>query len=85
MIHRHHRKMRSQGGTDDPSNIMFVSPELHRFIHDNPGLSYARGWLVKSWQEPSEVPISPHPELRFACSGVCECGGICADCAGEAA
>jgi hypothetical protein len=77
--HRHHRKLRSQGGDDSPENILLVSPELHTFIHANPGLSYARGWLVKSWQEPSEVPVTPHPELRFECH-ICECGGLCDQC-----
>lgn len=63
-VHRHHRRLRSQGGTDDPWNLLDVSPRLHRWIHDNPGLSYARGWLVYSWQDPRDVPVTPHPELR---------------------
>lgn len=79
MIHRHHRKMRSQGGGDEPENIMLVSDELHRWIHANPGLAYARGWLVKSWENPAVIPVTPHAELRFECH-VCECGGLCDDC-----
>ena len=56
-LHRHHRKLRSQGGTDDAANIMFVTPEQHAWIHANPEKAYELGWLVKSWQEPAEVPI----------------------------
>lgn len=56
-LHRHHRKLRSQGGTDDPVNIMHVTPEQHDWIHRNVGLSYELGWLVHSWDDPAEVPI----------------------------
>ena len=56
-LHRHHRKLRAQGGTDEPENVMLVTPEQHRWIHDHPAFSYERGWLVKSWQDPAEVPI----------------------------
>lgn len=37
---------------------MEIPPDQHRWIHDNPAESYARGWLVKSWQDPAEVPIT---------------------------
>ena len=57
-LHRHHRKLRSQGGDDSEHNTMLVSPEQHRWIHDHPARSYALGWLVKSWQDPAEVPIT---------------------------
>lgn len=49
--HRHHRKMRSQGGSDDPSNLLAVCWACHRWIHDHPSVSYGRGWLVRSWDE----------------------------------
>lgn len=65
MIHRHHRKLRSQGGTDEPVNLLDVTLNLHDWIHRNPAISYARGWLVKSWQDPAEVAVSPHPELQL--------------------
>lgn len=64
-VHKHHRKLRSQGGTDDPVNILLVSPSLHRFIHDHPAESYAKGWLVRSWEDPAVVPVVSHPELRL--------------------
>lgn len=63
-VHRHHRQLRSQGGTDEPVNIIFVTPQLHAWIHANPAESYAKGWLVKSWQNPEDVPVQSHPELR---------------------
>lgn len=56
-MHRHHRKRRSQGGTDDETNIMLVTPEQHTWIHDNPEKAYELGWLVKSWQDPATVPV----------------------------
>jgi hypothetical protein len=35
---------------------MHVTPEFHDYIHNNTGESYANGWLVKSWQEPTDKP-----------------------------
>ncbi len=55
-MHKHHRKLRSQGGGDEPVNIMHVTPEFHDYIHANPNESYANGWLVKSWDEPNLQP-----------------------------
>lgn len=56
-LHRHHRKLRSQGGKDEPGNIMLVTPEQHDWIHHHVGLSYELGWLVHSWDNPATVPI----------------------------
>lgn len=63
-MHKHHRKLRSQGGTDDEANIMLVTPEQHAWIHANPEKAYELGWLVKSWQDPAEVPVVDMDELR---------------------
>jgi hypothetical protein len=46
-LHRHHRLMRSQGGTNDLSNLLLVCDRHHRYLHAEPALSYAQGWLVK--------------------------------------
>lgn len=62
-VHRHHRRMRSQGGSDDSSNIMLVTPQQHVWIHLNPAKAYEMGWLVKSWQDPAQVPILTDPGL----------------------
>ncbi len=56
-VHRHHRKMRSQGGTDEEANKMNVCPNCHLAIHASPEKSYNLGQLVKSWQDPNEVAL----------------------------
>lgn len=45
--HVHHRRLRSQGGGDEPSNLLAVCPPCHRYIHDHPAESYERGWLLR--------------------------------------
>ena len=56
-VHRHHRKMRSQGGTDEEANIEQVCLACHDYIHAHPAKSYNLGQLVKSWQEPEDVAV----------------------------
>lgn len=46
--HAHHIILRSQGGSDDPSNLLFVCSAAHRWIHDHPAESYVRGWLRRA-------------------------------------
>ena len=46
----HHRLMRSQGGTHHVDNGLWVCGGAHIFIHAQPGESYARGWLIRSWE-----------------------------------
>lgn len=53
--HVHHRKLRSQGGRNDPVNLMDVCRSCHSSIHRNPTKGYAVGALVHSWQDPSLV------------------------------
>lgn len=48
-VHMHHRKRRSQGGTNDPTNLIAVCVACHSYIHNHPAISYERGWLVHSW------------------------------------
>lgn len=55
-VHVHHRKMRSQRGDNELVNLIDTCPECHRFIHAQPRVSYARGWLVHTWQDPAQVP-----------------------------
>lgn len=57
-FHKHHRKMRSQGGGGHPSNILQVSPELHNLIHANPECAYKHGLLVHSYDDPKEIPVN---------------------------
>lgn len=45
----HHKRRRSQGGTNDLANLMLLSDEHHRRIHEYPAQSYEMGWLLKGW------------------------------------
>lgn len=54
----HHRKLRSQGGTNDPSNLLHVSAVCHDRLHKNlDGKSYDRGLLVRRSDDPALVPV----------------------------
>ena len=57
----HHRKLRSQGGKDEPCNLIAVHHKCHNLgtdsIHLNPKRSIENGWIVPSWAEPSEFPL----------------------------
>lgn len=58
----HHRKLRSRGGKDTPSNIIRIHHGCHNLrsdsIHHNPENASQKGWMVGSWQEPSQVPFT---------------------------
>ena len=56
-LHKHHRKMRSQGGGGHPANILQITPDLHAWIHENPEVAYRHGLLVHSYDDPADVPI----------------------------
>ena len=47
MMHRHHRKTRSHGGTNDLGNLIYCCDGCHTYIHAHPKDSYSRGWLVR--------------------------------------
>lgn len=57
----HHRKLKSRGGQDSVANLIWVHHECHNLgtnsIHANPSYSTDKGWMVGSWQEPSECPF----------------------------
>lgn len=57
-VHKHHRKRRSQGGTNDPVNLIDVCLECHEWIHRNPEQAYELGLLVHSWDKPDTVEIT---------------------------
>lgn len=44
----HHRRLRSQGGTHSPTNLVVLCPGHHREVHDNPARGYACGLLVRA-------------------------------------
>ena len=65
----HHRKLKSRGGKDSAANLISVHHKCHNLgtksIHLNPAWAEQNGYMVPSWQEPQETPISL-PDGRFA-------------------
>jgi hypothetical protein len=53
--HRHHRKLRSRGGSNDPANLLDVCLRCHDYIHRHPKESIRRGWMLPSWAD--ETPL----------------------------
>lgn len=47
-VHAHHLLPRSQGGPDDPANLIWVSADHHSWIHAHPGEAYDLGLLWRS-------------------------------------
>jgi 5-methylcytosine-specific restriction endonuclease McrA len=43
----HHRKRRSQGGTNDLANLLGLCEADHKRVHANPSVSYDKGWLLR--------------------------------------
>jgi hypothetical protein len=58
----HHRKLRSRGGQDTPSNLIRIHHGCHNLrsdsIHHNPEGASQKGWMVGSWQEPHLTPFT---------------------------
>jgi hypothetical protein len=52
----HHRKLRSRGGRNDPSNLMLLcgsgTTGCHGWVHSNVLAATALGYMVESWEEP---------------------------------
>jgi hypothetical protein len=57
----HHRKLKSRGGKDSVSNLIWVHHGCHNLdtksIHLNPSYAEDKGWMCPSWREPSEHPF----------------------------
>ena len=63
----HHRKRRPHCTKEEltaPWNLLRVSWDLHNWIHNNVDEARQRGWLVNSWEDTRDVPVTPDPELR---------------------
>jgi hypothetical protein len=58
VLHKHHRKRRSQGGDDSPVNTITIPSALHDWIHANPEKAYDLGLLVKSYDDPAEISVT---------------------------
>jgi hypothetical protein len=46
IVHFHHRLRKSQGGRGTEENCLGVCAKDHAYIHANPAISYANGWLL---------------------------------------
>lgn len=44
-VHVHHICRRSQGGTNELSNLLGLCFVCHQWIHEHPAISKERGWL----------------------------------------
>ncbi len=44
----HHVLRRSQGGSDDPSNLLWACLHCHDWLHKHPAKAYEKGWMMKS-------------------------------------
>lgn len=57
----HHRQLRSQGGKDEPCNLIAIHHACHNLgtnsIHLKPAKAISLGQIVPSWSEPSEHPL----------------------------
>lgn len=60
----HHRLLRKHGGDNSPSNLLALHHGCHnlktRSVHLMPELSYQRGFLVHSWEQPHRTPLRIH-------------------------
>lgn len=57
----HHRKLKSRGGQDEASNLIYIHHECHNMgtngVHNKVAWATAHGWIVSSWADPKEVPV----------------------------
>jgi hypothetical protein len=62
--HRHHRQLRSQGGTNDLSNLLYVCEHCHTYGHHFPDFARRVGFIVPAGQDPAEVEFRPGGSAR---------------------
>ena len=53
----HHRKLRSQGGTDDLGNLAVLHTDCHLAVHANPAAARDAGLIVSAYADPLDVPM----------------------------
>lgn len=57
----HHRKLRAHGRDDRLCNLVALHHGCHNLntdsVHLSPGRAYELGLLVRSWENPEEVPL----------------------------
>lgn len=58
----HHRKLKSRGGKDEVENLVALHHHCHNTgtyaVHMRPAKATELGFMVSSWQEPSESPLT---------------------------
>lgn len=54
----HHRKLRSRGGQDSAANLLALCGHCHRRIHGHPSWAEDNGFMVRSYEDPKDVPVS---------------------------
>jgi len=54
----HHRRLRSQGGLDEPTNVVALDAVCHHVeVHGQPARAVEEGMIVPSWASPRTTPI----------------------------
>ncbi len=53
----HHRIRRSQGGKDEPENLITLCDPCHRWVHTNPMAARREGLLLARHTDPAAVPV----------------------------
>lgn len=58
----HHRKLRSQGGNDEVTNLVALHHPCHNLgshaVHLNVARAVERGFIVPSWGDPATTPLT---------------------------
>jgi hypothetical protein len=47
-VHLHHVQRRSQGGSNDPRNLVHLCAHHHQLIRNNPAWAMDAGWLARA-------------------------------------
>lgn len=56
----HHRRRRGVHDelTHSAANGVWLCPSCHRWAHNNPDSAADQGWIVRTWLDPREVPVT---------------------------
>lgn len=63
-FHAHHRRLRSQGGPDCPSNLACLCTSCHSHIHHNVAEAHRHGWIVPSHSDYRVTLMTVHSRGR---------------------